>query len=69
MDLLTALLVFVILLAVIGVVVWAVTTLIPMPQPFKIAIYAVCAIVVLLLLLRFVLQGLPPLLIQPLVGM
>ena len=54
-----ALLVFVIVLAIVGVIVWAVTSIVPMPQPFKIAIYAAAAIVVLLLLLRFVMGGVP----------
>ncbi len=41
-----------ILIAVIGVVVWLITTYIPMPQPFKSAILVVAIVAVLLVILN-----------------
>ncbi len=43
---------FVILIAVIGFIVYLITAFIPMPQPFKIAIYGVAALVLIIALLR-----------------
>lgn len=40
--------------AIIGLIVWAITALIPMPAPFKTVIYVIAAIFCLLLLLRVV---------------
>jgi hypothetical protein len=39
-------------IAVIGLIVWIITTYIPMPPIFKTVIYVICAIVAVLLLLR-----------------
>jgi hypothetical protein len=39
-------------LAIIGLLVYLIVTYIPMPQPFKIVIYAVAAIALILWLLR-----------------
>jgi hypothetical protein len=39
-------------IAILGLIVWAVTTLIPMPAPFKTVIYVIAGIFCLLLLLR-----------------
>lgn len=41
----------VVLIAVLGLIVWAITTLIPMPPPFKTAIYVVSVIVLALIIL------------------
>lgn len=46
------LIILVLQLAGIGVAVWAIITLIPMPQSFKTAIYIVAAIAVLSFLIR-----------------
>jgi len=51
MDL-TALLTVLIGLAIVGLIVWLIVTYIPMPPPFKIVIYAVAAIALILWLLR-----------------
>lgn len=40
--------------AIIGLIVWAITALIPMPPPFKTVIYVIAGIFCLLLLLRVV---------------
>lgn len=42
----------IITLALVGFVVWAVTTYIPMPEIFKYGIYAVVAIVLVLYIMR-----------------
>lgn len=42
----------VLLLALVGFIVWAVTTYIPMPQPFKIGIYVLVVVVLVLYLMR-----------------
>jgi len=39
-------------LAIIGFIVWLITTYIPMPQPIRVAIIAVAAIAVILTILR-----------------
>lgn len=39
-------------LALLGFVVWLVTTYIPMPQPFKIGIYVIVVVVVIVYLMR-----------------
>lgn len=39
-------------IAIVGLVVYAITALIPMPAPFKTVIYVISAIVCLLILLR-----------------
>lgn len=39
-------------IALIGLLAWAITTYIPMPEPFKIAIYIVCVVVLILFLVR-----------------
>lgn len=44
----------VLVIAVIGLIVWAITTWIPMPPMFKQIIYVVCAIFLILWLLRAV---------------
>ena len=46
------LIILIIVIALIGAVVYFVTTQIPMPEPFKIAIYIVCAIVLILFIVR-----------------
>lgn len=40
-------------IAVVGLLVWLVTTLIPMPPQFRTAIYAVAGVCLLLFLLRY----------------
>ncbi len=42
----------IIYIAILGLVVYAVTALIPMPAPFKTVIYVIAAIIVLMILLR-----------------
>ncbi len=39
-------------IAILGLIVWAITTLIPMPDAFRKVIYVLAAVVVLLLLLK-----------------
>ena len=51
MDL-TALLTVLLGLAIVGLIVWLIVTYIPMPPPFKIVIYAVAAIALVLWLLK-----------------
>jgi hypothetical protein len=41
-----------ILIAVVGFLVWALTTYVPMPQPFKTAIVVIAVIVLILITLR-----------------
>ena len=41
-----------IIIAIVGVIVWGVTSL-PMPQPFRTAIYVVCAVGLLLYLASY----------------
>jgi len=48
----TGLLTLLVVLAVIGLVVYLIVTYIPMPPPFKIVIYAVAAIALILWLLK-----------------
>lgn len=43
---------FIILVAILGVIIWLITTYIPMPEPFKIVIIFVAVLVVILVLLR-----------------
>lgn len=43
----------VVVIAILGLIVWLITTYIPMPEPFKMVIYVVCVIVLLLWLLQF----------------
>lgn len=43
---------FVILIAVIGFIIYLITTYVPMPAPFKTVIYGVAAIVIIIALLR-----------------
>jgi sulfite exporter TauE/SafE len=38
-------------IAVLGLIVWAITTLIPMPEPFKRAIYVVAVVILVLYVL------------------
>ena len=42
----------VVVIAVVGLLVWLITTYIPMPPVFKTVIYIICAIVLILWLLR-----------------
>jgi predicted membrane channel-forming protein YqfA (hemolysin III family) len=39
-------------LAIIGFIVWAIQNWIPMPQPFKVGIYVIVAVCVILYLMR-----------------
>lgn len=39
-------------IAILGVIVWGITTLVPMPAPFKTVIYVIAVVLCLLLLLR-----------------
>lgn len=41
----------VLIIAIVGLFVWAITTLIPMPPPFKTAIYVVCVVGLVMYLL------------------
>ena len=52
---LTGLLMLLLTIAVVGLVVWVIVTYIPMPQPFKIVIIALAAIVLLIWFLQNVL--------------
>jgi len=49
---LTGLLMLLLTIAVVGLVVWVIVTYIPMPQPFKIVINALAAIVLLIWFLQ-----------------
>lgn len=40
-------------IALVGLLVWAITTLIPMPEPFKRAIYVIAVVVLVLYLVSF----------------
>ncbi len=42
----------VVTIAVVGLIVWAITTLIPMPAPFKNAIYVLCVVFLVIYLLQ-----------------
>lgn len=42
----------VLVIAVVGLIVWLITTYIPMPAIFKTVIYVICAVVLILWLLR-----------------
>jgi hypothetical protein len=42
----------ILIIAVVGAVVYAVTKFIPMPEPFKFAIYAISAIILILFVIR-----------------
>lgn len=53
---LTSLLTLIVYIAILGLIVWAITTFIPMPPQFKTLIYVSVGIVALLILLR-VIQG------------
>lgn len=46
------LIIIILAIALVGALVYFVTTQIPMPEPFKIAIYIVCAVVLVLFLIR-----------------
>lgn len=46
------LIIVILAIALVGALVYFITTLIPMPEPFKIAIYIVCVVVLVLFLLR-----------------
>lgn len=48
-------------IALIGLVVWAITTLIPMPDTFRTLIYIIATVAVILWLLNLLGVGLPPL--------
>lgn len=39
-------------IALIGLLAWAITTYIPMPEPFKLAIYVLCAIALIFFIIR-----------------
>jgi hypothetical protein len=39
-------------IALVGFLVWALTTYVPMPQPFKVAIIAIAVIVLILYVIR-----------------
>lgn len=39
-------------IALVGLLVWAITTLIPMPEPFKKGIYVVCVVGIVLYVLN-----------------
>ncbi len=43
---------FVFLIAILGFMVYMITTFIPMAQPFKVAIYGICAIILCIALLQ-----------------
>lgn len=47
----------VIVIAILGLIVWAITSFIPMAEPFKKLIYVICGIVCLLILLRVLTGG------------
>lgn len=53
----TGLLTLIIYIAILGLIVWAVTTFIPMPPQFKTLIYVVVGIIALLILLQVVTGG------------
>ena len=42
----------ILLIALVGFLVWALTTYVPMPQPFKVAIVAIAVILLILYMLR-----------------
>jgi hypothetical protein len=46
------LIIIVLVIALVGALVWFITENLPMPPPFKIAIYIVCVIVLVLFLVR-----------------
>lgn len=46
------LIIIILAIALVGALVYFVTTQIPMPEPFKIAIYIICAIVLILFIIR-----------------
>lgn len=46
------LIIIILAIALVGALVYFITTQIPMPEPFKIAIYIVCAVVLVLFLVR-----------------
>jgi uncharacterized membrane protein len=43
---------FVLLVALVGFIIYLITAFIPMPEPFKIVIYGVAALVLIIALLR-----------------
>lgn len=53
----TSLLTLIVYIAILGLIVWAITTFIPMPPQFKTLIYVVVGIVALLILLRVISGG------------
>ena len=42
----------IIVIALLGFVVWLITTYVPMPEPFRIGIYVIVVVVVILYLVR-----------------
>ena len=50
----TSLLTLLIYIAIVGLIIWAITALIPMPQPLKTIIYVIGALIALVLLLKVV---------------
>ncbi len=48
----TGLLELVIFIAIIGLVIWAITAIVPMPAPFKTVIYVIGALICLIFLLK-----------------
>lgn len=47
-------------LAIVGFVLWLITTYVPMPQPFKIVIYVIVVVVLIIYLMRvFGIQDIP----------
>lgn len=55
----SSLLTLIVYIAILGLVIWGITTFIPMPPAFKTLIYVIVAIVALLILLQFVTGGAP----------
>lgn len=51
----------IVVIALVGLLVWAITTLIPMPPPFKTAIYVISVVVLVLYILQVfgLLQAIP----------
>ncbi len=43
---------FVFLIAILGFLIYMITTFIPMPQPFKVGIYGICAIIICIALMQ-----------------
>jgi hypothetical protein len=58
----TGLITIIVYIAILGLVVWAITTFIPMPPQFKTLIYVIVGIVALLILLQLLTGNSIPLL-------